>query len=156
MEKISHIVFDHDGTLVDTTVAPRRLYKGVLELLEFLKSQSMPMYVWTSRGRISLMSSLEEFKIKSYFDDFATPDEASQKPSPAGLEYLLADVDPAKVAVIGDSLGDMIGASQFGAQGLAALWAHGSKEAIESLKSYGAKECFMTTDELKQFLASNI
>ena len=154
--KITHVVFDNDGTLVDTTKVVRSLYPGIKELVEFLKSQNIALYVWTARERRSTVEILKSLDMIQHFDEMSCGIEASQKPSPEGISNMLYDIPAENVAVIGDSVGDMIGAKKFGALPIAALWGHGNTEAIELMKSYGAQEACLTVEECKSILEKRI
>ena len=156
MEKITHIVFDHDGTLVDTCVLPRMLYPGLRELLSFLKEKNVFLYVWTSRSNKSTRSSLEELDVMSHFDGVYGGDDGPGKPAPDGISVLLPEVNPQNVIVIGDSIGDIIGGKKFGASCIGAMWGHGDASASSIYKEYGASESFLTVNELKQYLEDKI
>jgi phosphoglycolate phosphatase-like HAD superfamily hydrolase len=152
LKKISYIVFDHDGTLVNTSGFPRSLYPGMKDLLKFLKNEEVKLFVWTARSRASTVSILEEQGILSYFEDICGSDNAAGKPSAAGIEFLLPGVKPENVIVIGDSLGDIIGGSKFGAHCIGAMWGHGDASAESMYAEYGAKNSFIEINKLKEYI----
>ncbi len=156
MKKTTHIIFDHDGTLVDTSTAPRKIYAGIRDILEFIKSKDIPMYVWTARSRISALESLEEQRILSFFDAVCGGDSAEVKPSTAGIKFLLEGQEYENVIVIGDSIGDIIGGKNFGAISLGVMWSHRTDQAHESFVNYGAYKLFQEPKELLEFLKEYI
>lgn len=112
------------------------LYPGISELLEKLKSE-YNLYVWTARDRRSTLFILKDLGIAKYFLDFSCVDDpVSPKPMPDGISHMLGEVDRSKVVVIGDSPGDLRGASAFGAKSIAACWDH--PDFYESCDQYGA------------------
>lgn len=164
MEDISikHIVFDHDGTLVDTSHGIKKLFPGVDKVLSMLEDKKIPMYVWTARNYKSTVSSLESLQCLEMFKGFSCPPIAPAKPSPDGIVALFTDqglsqVDPRSVMVIGDSPGDMYGGKAFGAFCVAVTWAYGGDtDLVEILKEYGADSICSTTDELIIILKQHI
>ena len=157
MEKITHIVFDHDGTLVNTNIAPRVLYPGIKDLLEKLTKTDVKLCVWTARRRFSVVEILNSLAIMEFFDDLSTPDDAQTKPDTEGLEEMLAGIDPKNIAVIGDSFADMLGGKKFGALCLGANWAaNGSIKARQMLEKYGADVCLDSVEKLESFLLERI
>ncbi|MDP7319205.1 MAG: HAD-IA family hydrolase [Bacteriovoracaceae bacterium] len=156
MGKITHIVFDHDGTLVDTSGLKRYAYTGIKELLQFLKEQNIEMSVWTARSRESTKSILEDLKLLSYFSGICGGSDAASKPSAEGIEQLVFGENPKNVIVIGDSLGDIIGAKKFGATALAAMWGHQQASAAKAYAEHGADESFLSVDECKNYIAKRL
>ena len=151
MKKIKYIVFDHDGTLVNTSVLPKSLYSGMKSLISAVRAEGVQLFVWTARNRRSTVEILESLGIISEFNELSCGIEAESKPSPEGIKNLLEDIDPNEVAVIGDSLGDIVGGTQFGARTFGALWGHGNNEASELFDDYGAEKSFVSVDECKDY-----
>jgi phosphoglycolate phosphatase len=152
LKKITHIVFDHDGTLVDTTNIRRNLYPNMQELLQFLHGEGIKLYVWTARSRRSTEDILTSLGVISFFEDICGGNNAPSKPSPEGIELLLPAVNPENVIVIGDSLGDIIGGHNFGAHCIGAMWGHGDERAREAYLEHGAKESFLNLLDCKQYI----
>ena len=156
MKKITHIVFDHDGTLVNTAKIPSFAYEGIEDLLKFLLENGVLLYVWTARSKESARRILDEVKLLKYFEAICGGYDALSKPSPSGIEYLVPGTSPENVVVIGDSLGDIIGGHKFGATALGAMWAHGNNYGYDGFKEHGAEESFETVASLKKFIESYI
>jgi phosphoglycolate phosphatase-like HAD superfamily hydrolase len=162
VENFTHIVFDHDGTLVNTEQYPTQAFEGMSELLPELLRCGYKLYVWTARGRGSTVEILRSLAMIEHFDLLSCGSENSAKPSPEGIQAILPGIEPSKVIVIGDSAGDMMGGSAFGAYCIGALWGHGSGaheqemsrlEASRKIMSeHGANKSFISVNELKEFL----
>lgn len=130
-----HVVFDCDGTLVDTTGSKYSLFPGIKDLLEALAPECL-LYVWTARGRSSTLRILEDLGIKSYFDSFSTVDDHFPKPNVSGLMALVGNAPKNSICVIGDSLNDILGAKSFEVLAIGAMW---NKEVRrEHLEDVGA------------------
>jgi phosphoglycolate phosphatase len=103
-----YVVFDCDGTLVDTSGSTFFLYPGIRELLEDL-CQDCELYVWTNRDRKSLVRMLKDFGVLAYFKNMSTIDEHLPKPDVGGLDILVSDRPKSRVWVIGDTSLDILG-----------------------------------------------
>lgn len=148
--EFKHIVFDHDGTLME----PENLvlFEGVKELLDLLKQNQVKLYVWTARSRASTINCLKEAGIIHYFEELRTATDGEDKPAIAGLEYLVGGISKKEIAIVGDSFSDMIGATNFKVTGLGANWLDKSAEHEAVLKHFGAKAVFNTVEDLKKYL----
>lgn len=121
MTGIKHVIFDCDGTLVDTSGPKYKLFPGIKDLLE-AHAKECVFYVWTARGRASTVRILTELGIASYFDSFATPDDCFPKPHIGGLFNLVGNASKDSICVIGDSSNDILGAKSFGVMAIGASW----------------------------------
>ena len=155
LQKITHIIFDHDGTLVDTTSLKPRIFQGVDELIRALAQREIPLFIWTARSKVSTVRILQELSLLSFFKDICGSDTATMKPSAAGPQYLVPEANPENVIVIGDSLGDIMGAKNYGAYPVGVNWFE-SQLALEKLKEAGAEEVFGRIAELKDFIFERI
>lgn len=117
-----HIVFDHDGTLVNTSVFPYFLFDGMREFLVELKSLGFKLYVWTARPRRSTTETMAKLDINTLFTDIYCYDDGIPKPSTMGLEKLTGGISKKDILHIGDSLTDFEGAKAFGIEVIAACW----------------------------------
>jgi phosphoglycolate phosphatase-like HAD superfamily hydrolase len=118
---MKHVIFDCDGTLVDTSGPKYKIFDGIKELLQ-THSHECVFYVWTARGRASTIRILGELGIASYFDNFATPDDCIPKPHVQGLLNLVGNTPKGSICVIGDSSNDILGAKNFGVLAIGAMW----------------------------------
>lgn len=156
MEKFTHVIFDHDGTLVDTTGLDPYIFEGIADLVKTLEQKGLPLYVWTARSKVSTNRILDGLNLRNSFKDICGSDTASLKPSTAGLEYLVPEAKPENVIVIGDSMGDIMGAKNFGGYAVGVTWSHGNNRAKDKFIEAGANQVFNTVVELKEFLLARI
>jgi phosphoglycolate phosphatase len=132
---MKHVIFDCDGTLVDTSGPKYKLFPGIKELLEDHLDDCF-FYVWTARNRASTIRILGELGVAGYFESFATPDDCIPKPHVQGLLNLVGNSAKHSICVIGDSSQDILGAKNFGVLAIGAMW---NKEAkAEFLSEAGA------------------
>lgn len=115
-----YIVFDCDGTLIDTSRSTYQAFEGIRNLLEELRSHHL--YVWTARDKVSTQRLLKENSISHFFEAIYTADDAFPKPHVLGLQELLGHVDKNLVWIIGDTTHDILGAKNFGARSIGACW----------------------------------
>lgn len=150
---ISHVVFDHDGTLVNTSQYPKSLFEGIKELLRHLKSQGIKLYVWTARDRRSTLEILKTLDILDQFEDISTASDGHPKPNPDGLEVMLFDIDPKSVVIVGDSYTDILGAKHFGCTSIGVIWIDPNDEdGKASLEHFEADHICSTVSECKKVL----
>ena len=116
------IVFDHDGTLVNTETPDFKVFPGIKELLVDLQALDFTLSVWTARSHRSTVESLKRMDIAQYFTDIYGHDDGMPKPHPEGLEKITEGLEKDSVLHIGDSLGDVDGATAFGISVIAACW----------------------------------
>lgn len=149
-----HIVFDCDGTLVDTNQLKYELFPGIKDLLLKLSAEDYTLYVWTARDRKSTLRILKEQGVLHLFDSLCTVEDALPKPHISGLLELVGNTSKSSVCVIGDTSNDILGAKNFGVKGIGAIWSRLANEEI--LKEVGAD--FITTDpsEISDWIAKNL
>lgn len=117
-----HIVFDCDGTLIDTSSFRYNLFPGIKELLSEL-AQEHKLYVWTARDRLSTLRILKELEVHTFFEGICTVNDAPPKPHVGGLVDLIGSFPKHSVCVVGDSSNDILGAKNYGVLGIGATWA---------------------------------
>lgn len=159
LKNIKYIVFDHDGTLVDTASYPTRLYPGMKDLINDISDLDCELFVWTARNRNSTIEILDSLGIISEFKDLSCvgSSEAAQKPSPEGIQNMLLHAESRdEVIVIGDSLGDMIGGKRYGAHTIGALWSHGNMDSQQTYIDHGADIFFTDINECRNYLIKKI
>jgi phosphoglycolate phosphatase-like HAD superfamily hydrolase len=117
-----HIIFDHDGTLVQLVNGQFQLFAGMKEMLFDLKKQNFTLYIWTARPRSSVLSIINRLEIAAFFDGIYCSDDGPSKPHPFGLEILTDGISKNSILHIGDSMTDIDGAKAFGIEVIAACW----------------------------------
>lgn len=150
---MKHIIFDCDGTLIDTSGPKFQLFPGISELVQELAPHCL-LYVWTARGRSSTLRILEELGIYSYFDSFSTVDDSIPKPHIAGLVDLVGKASKESICIIGDSSNDMLGAKNFGVLAIGAMWNKDSR--FEYLKESGADFLVSHPSECSKLIELNL
>jgi len=98
------------------------LFDGIKELLLELERREYSLYVWTGRDRKSTLEILKDLEVVGKFYDFRTASDGMPKPHPQGMAELVGDFDKSNVVLIGDTVADQQGASNFGCSFLPAGW----------------------------------
>ena len=110
---------------MDSHLAKMPLHAGVKELLATLKSENIPLSIFTGRSWNTTELILKHHGLLNRFVTVVSHDHViSPKPSPEGL-YLATSrmkLDPAEVFFVGDSPVDILASRAAGSQGIAALW----------------------------------
>lgn len=133
-----------------------KLYPGIKELLDILKDRNVHLSVFTGKGRMSSIITLEELGVIDYFEIIVTGDEvANHKPAPDGIISIIEkyNFNKDEVLMIGDSIGDFRASRDAGVKIASALW---DSYASEKVKLLGSDYYFNTIDGLKEFLVQNI
>jgi phosphoglycolate phosphatase len=147
------VVFDCDGTLLNTNGDRPAFFPGIKELLLDLASDC-ELYVWTARGRASTLRILEENGVKHLFLGVSTPDDGFTKPHVAGLMDLTGDSPKNSICVIGDSSMDMVGARNFGVLAIGAVWNRNANASF--LREAGADFIVSDPAECSKLIRSNL
>jgi HAD superfamily hydrolase (TIGR01549 family) len=133
-----------------------KLYPGIKELLEFIKSKKVFLSIFTGKGRKAAAITLKKLEISKYFDLMITGDEVKEhKPSPEGIELFLNkfNLPKNKVLMIGDAPSDIKAAKAAGVEVASVLWDSYSKNEVMKLKS---DYFFHSVEELSEFIRQNI
>ena len=153
MENISSqkmVIFDHDGTLIDTETPDFKIFPEIKELLVDLKAAGIEMSVWTARSHHSTFESLKSAEIDGFFNEIYGHDDGIPKPHPMGLLQITNGFNKNSVIHIGDSLGDLDGANSFGIAVIAACWNSANQVDIFKKKT---KFVAMTPRECREIIA---
>ncbi len=144
-----HIIFDHDGTLVNTEGPVVELFPGIKALLIFLVKEDFKLSLWTARPRRSTLEIINHLEIFSYFSQIYCYDDGAPKPHPAGLAKLTQGFSKLDCLHIGDSPGDFQGAHDFGIEVVAACWNNANTvEKYSQLADYTA----LNLDDCKKII----
>ena len=101
------------------------LHSGVGELLEKLKSENIPISIFTGRSWVTTKMILAHHGLLDRFITVVANDHVSQpKPSPEGLRLALSRMKllPEEVFFVGDSPVDIMAGKTAGSPSIAALW----------------------------------
>jgi len=148
---MKHIVFDHDGTLVNTRSKPL-LFSGIKKLLIELLGQDVKIYIWTARDRHSTVEILKSLEIISFFEDISTASDGEPKPNVQGLLCMLDGVAKKDIVMVGDSISDIVGAKKFSINSVGVLWDHLGSGGYEYLKRENADYICKTVKECRDVL----
>ena len=148
-----HIVFDCDGTLIDTNNGQYNLFPGIKDLLLALARDSH-LYVWTARDRLSTVRLLQEHGVYSLFAGLSTSDDVFLKPHIGGLIDLLGKEEQSSTCVIGDTIHDILGARHYGCKSMGACWNPAASR--ESMKAAGADFMAANPNECLDWLNQNL
>src|SRR3984957_11922036 len=141
-EQFDLIVFDWDGTLMDSTAHITRSIQsacrdlglpvpadeaasyviglGVREMLQALRDQGYLLGVATGKSRVGLNRALDQSRLTSLFDGTRCADETFSKPHPAMLHELTRELgqDVARTVMVGDTTHDLQMAINAGVAGI--------------------------------------
>lgn len=153
VEITKHIIFDCDGTLIDTSQFNYRLYPGIKELLLSLRLESK-LYVWTARDRISTIKILQSQGVYQLFENLSTLDDALPKPHMSGLVELVGNSDKSRICMIGDTINDILGAKNFGIKSIGAIWNKNANASV--MKESGATFIATSPEQCLSWIRENI
>lgn len=126
-------------------------YPGVHDLLHRLQSEGCRLFVATSKPESMALSVLNRFDLARYFEVIAgaTLDGARDEKSQV-IDYLLSLVGKqADAVMVGDTVFDVIGASEHGIPTIGVAWGYGKPEDMQKA---GAIAVANSTEELYQLL----
>ena len=133
-----------------------KLYPGIKEILDFLKSKKVLLSIFTGKGREAAEITLKKLKIFDYFDLVVTGDDViNHKPSAEGINKFIDKYNLAKekVLMIGDSPSDIKAARSAGVKIASAIWdSYVKKEVLQS----GSDYIFREVKDLEEFIKNNL
>ncbi|MCC3859702.1 HAD family hydrolase [Pseudemcibacter aquimaris] len=114
LEELFHEYLDYYlNHISDKTV----LFPGILEMLDILKGQNIPLAICTNKNIQLTHALLDDFNIKHYFDAVTCGDSFSyKKPDPRHLFSTceLMNADPNEAIMVGDSINDILAGNSAG------------------------------------------
>ncbi|MGA8264251.1 MAG: HAD-IA family hydrolase [Ignavibacteriaceae bacterium] len=132
------------------------LYPGIFEILTFIKSQKIPLSIFTGKGKDAAVITLKKLNIYDFFDMIITGNDVKEhKPSPEGIMMFLEKfkLKPKKVLMIGDSPSDIQASRGAGVKIASVLWdSYSQAKEIELKSDY----VFHEVSELREFLKDNL
>jgi HAD superfamily hydrolase (TIGR01549 family) len=127
-------------------------YEGMIEILQYLKSEGFPLGVFTGKGRRAALITLQMIDAEKYFDLIVTGDDVNNhKPHAEGIIKFVNHFGFKKerVLMIGDSVSDVKAARDAGVKIASVLWDSHREEIV---KEMGSDYYFYSVEELKEFL----
>ena len=130
-------------------------FDGIIDILDWLKSQRIPIGMVTGKGPRSLAVTLEELNLEHYFDAIETgsPLRANK---PECLRNILDKfgLSPSEVVYIGDMPSDITACREVSVPIYSAAW---SKTVdLPKLQSLQPDKIVHTVEELKSLLRENL
>ena len=132
------------------------IYPGMIDVLKFIKSKSIPLSIYTGKGKDSASITLKEIGVYDLFDLIVTGDDVKEsKPSREGVDMFVEkfNLDRNKVLMIGDAPADVIAAHRAGVKAASVLWDSYARDKVLQMNS---DYIFETVEEFKKFLEENI
>jgi len=127
------IIWDHDGTLVNTELREFELFPGIREILFDLKNIGFELAIWTNRPRASTLASIKRLEIAPFIGEIYCYDDGLPKPNTQGIIKVSGNFPKSQILHIGDSMGDIEGARAFGVDVIGACWYSSTlKESFEA------------------------
>jgi phosphoglycolate phosphatase-like HAD superfamily hydrolase len=126
-------------------------FPGVIELLDYLKTQNVELTVLTGRDKVTCSISMDYLKLGSYFTNF-------QYGSPLKLDKCAQlinlcetrNLDPSEIVYVGDAVSDVTASHQANVRCFTAAWAKSAR--IEELNKINSEYVFLTVkDMIDQF-----
>jgi HAD superfamily hydrolase (TIGR01549 family) len=108
-------------------------YKGIKEILEFLKGKGVLLAVFTGKGKRTTLITLKHIDLMDYFDIIVTGDDVTNhKPSAEGIRKVvnMFALEPTEVLMVGDSVSDIKAARDAGVAIGAVVWDSYGKEKV--------------------------
>lgn len=119
----------------DAGIFENRLYEGIPDMLEKLRSKGVTVALATSKPYEFSIRILKHFDLYPYFDHFgaATMDGRISRKEDVIADLLarLGGIDRSSVLMIGDRDQDIIGAKKNGLESVGVLWGYGSREELQ-------------------------
>ena len=128
-----------------------RVYDGIEQMLELLKSRGYRLFVATSKPEDLAREILGYFHLDGFFEYIAgaTMDHVRERKGDV-LKYLMHSTENADASVmVGDTVSDVIGAHEQHIPCIGVSWGYGSREELENA---GAEFIADSPEELIAFL----
>ncbi len=122
--------FAQRHTLADTSP----LFPGIVAVLDTLDRRGILLGIATGKSRRGLDAVLDEHGLSGRFVTLQTPDCAPGKPDPGMVLLAGAEtgIDPANIAVIGDTVYDIRMARAAGASAIGVTWGYHEPEELDA------------------------
>jgi phosphoglycolate phosphatase len=128
---------------------PCEFFPGVMETLEYFKSEGHELVVATGKARRGLNRILTNMRLLDFFHSSRCSDETQSKPHPQMLQELLREFSrqPHEAIMVGDTTFDMEMALRADVPRIAVSY---GVHAVDELKKFDPKAVIHYFEELKQ------
>ena len=129
------------------------LYKGVLELIKFLKSQGIKLTICTQKFESSAKKVLLHLNVYQYFDGFAYGDSIGVlKPDPKVFDHSVRGLSNGRYFYVGDTETDLLLAKAVGAS----FFFHKNGYEPQTVEKAGIDLSFDSFGELTRHFKQNL
>ncbi len=131
-----------------------RVYDGISECLEMLRSRGHRCYVATSKPTVFADRIIDHFGLARFFERvYGSELDGRRGDKTELLDWIRRQesLDPGDTVMIGDRKFDVVGAGNHGMRAIGVLWGYGS---ARELRAAGAVTLCRHPDELPSLLAS--
>ncbi|MEJ2441937.1 MAG: HAD-IA family hydrolase [Exilibacterium sp.] len=145
-EQHKHMQLNYSKHFVEADREPSAFYPGVMETLEYLRSEGHQLAVATGKSRRGLDRIFETLQIQNFFHASRCADETASKPHPKMLFELLIELEmaPATAVMVGDTEYDMEMAQRANMASIAVSY---GAHHIDRLRAYNPVLC---VDQFKE------
>ncbi len=132
-QEILELIFVFRERLAELILIGNKLFPGVIETLNYLKSEGFLIGVATSKPAALTKLVIENSLMESYIDYFQGTDGFPAKPNPEVIHKTIKALGASKVLMIGDRLEDILAATAAGIPSIGiAQSAHTEKQLLDS------------------------
>ena len=131
-----------------TGMFENRVYDGIPEALENLKSMGHSLFVATSKPQVFAQQIIAHFRLHPFFREiYGCELDGTRGDKPSLISHVLQEesLPASDTVMIGDTGYDMAGAEKNGISGVGVLWGFGTREELEAS---GARVCIGSPREL--------
>lgn len=132
-----------------------RVYEGIPELLNQLKTTGKKVYLATSKPKVYATEILRHFGLLRFFDGISGPElDGTRNHKAEVIEFLIQvyGIVPEESLMVGDRLHDMQGAATHNIKAVGVTYGYGS---FEELRENGAWKMAGSVEELEKLLLEN-
>jgi HAD superfamily hydrolase (TIGR01549 family) len=127
-------------------------FKGIEDLLKYLKEKGVRIAMVTGKGKHSTAISLKQFGLENYFEFIETGMPSGPR-KPEGIELVASqfgDITKEEIIYVGDAPGDISASRKVGIPVVAAAWAETAEP--EKLNDLQPDEIFYTIHDFTAWL----
>lgn len=132
------------------------IFPGLMEVVKFIKEKSIPLGIFTGKGRDSATITLKSIGLYDQFDMILSGDDVDEhKPSPEGINKFLEmyKLNPERVLMVGDAIHDVMASERAGVKCALVLWDEYSRNRCKECKT---DYRFFTVEEFVQFIKQSL
>lgn len=130
---------------------PSVLFKGVLDTLNWIKSDGRLLAVATGKSRAGLDRALAKLNLDGFFHGSRTADQTLSKPNPLMLNQLLEEfsLTPDQAIMVGDTSFDLEMAERAGIPSIGLTY---GAHSLERLQRYGPIVCLERFSDIIKYI----